>query len=318
LRGLGTGLALVLALLALSIGQEEAAAADLATRLDEPGVRAGEFVFGKEASQGPEEWYLGVFRMRLRIPPAGPTGSFDLGASVDGFSSNYVGGKVIRGGRCGGRGLVLESLDLLRGDWREVRCGASVELTSRNFIQDRAVRPGRAIYKIDAEDLSRLGIEATILSSGIRSTPRGPGRLTIKAGEDEGRLSAGSWERVPVALVNFGDRPLRRLESRVSVEGASARPELAAVPAELPAHSRRLGYLWINAPQRGSYRVTVTASSNSNSPAAEFELAVGPRERSSLAETLRLIALICAALAAAGFFAHRVLSRRAGGSGPGA
>lgn len=301
--------ALSLSVLAISIGQGEAARADLATRLDTIGVSAGKFVFGKEASQGPREWYLGTFRMRLRLASAGPTGNFDLEASVDGFSSNYVRGRVFRGGRCRGRGLVLESVDLLRGRWKEVRCGPSVQVTSRNFLQNRSVRPGTSTYRIAADDLSTLGIEATLLSSGIRSSPRGAGRLAIATAKGkEVEVRAGEWEGVQVALVNRGDRPLRNLTGRVSVEGAAVKPELA-VPAEIGAHSRHLSRFWIRAPHRGVYGVTVTALSNSNSPAAEFELVIEPRKRSSLSGDLRLAAVILAAMATLGFLSLWLMAR---------
>lgn len=307
LRAAGFTLFLLLAAFA---GRTETAKADLADRLDRTGVMAGKFIFAKGASQGPEEWYVGSFRMRLRLPPTSPPGEFKFEASVDGFSSNYVKGVLRRGGPCGDRTLVLTSVDLFRGQWREVRCDDSVELVSRNFLQDRAVRPGRAGYRITAEGLRSHGIEVNLLSSGIQPTPRGPARMTIAAAKgEEVEVHAGEWEPVPVALVNIGERPLRNLVGRVAAEGADVRPNLAGLPEEIAPHNRHVSRFWIRAPRRGLYNVTVTASSTSNSPAAEFELVVKPSEGASLPGDLRFAALILAGVAILIFLGSRALAR---------
>lgn len=296
--------------LALLGGRAEAAGgSDLTRRLDVSGVEAGEVVFPKGASQGPGSWYLGEFRIQLQIPPGETSGSFELEASVAGYSSNYVRVRLVQGGHCGDRTLIVESVDLLKGRWRRVLCGPRVVITSRNFLQDRAVRTGRSGYRVASDGLRALGLEATSLGGGIHSSSLGPGMLTLSAVREGGRVEAGVWERVPVALVNTGDRPLRRFLGRVSVDGAAARPELVALPAVLPPHSRHLSYFWVRVPRQGAYRVTVTASSSANSPAAEFELAAGPRESSSLSSGLRRFALICAALSVACFIGVSVVSR---------
>lgn len=243
-----------------------------ARQLENTGFESSAIRMGVGDEQGPKDWFMSLLELEVVLRQPVRAAHFVLEASVNGFSSNEFQGWVDRDGKCGSPETIVHSVDLFRGSWRQRACGRKIVLRSRNYIQNRSVRPGPATVRVAGEDLRGTVRSVAVRRVGISRTEIGPGRLAIEPERVSSSDPVGRWVAVPVVFRNLGDRYVRRIKADAySVDTAvDVRKSMRDAPRTLAPHSSRVATLYFRARAPGKVRVMAAASCTTNSPVAEI------------------------------------------------
>lgn len=261
------------------------------------------FRLPRGASSGHNWWYLINLRARFKQSVARP-GRIEISSSVDGFAAVGIEVRFRSSKRCHGPEVAWSSLDLLRGVSKRWRCGKSVTVSSMNFSQIRAIRPGQGTLEVEAEgDVGRSDQLVVLPGSGLYRSTKGPAKLSFARLAPVEGLSVGSWARLPFRLANRGERPARGIHVSVASEpGLRVKPNRFSFGAIAP-HEEGKGVLLIRPNHEGKYRLLLSARSTANSPGVEVSLST--REASSGNSSKKELALAAAVVCAAGLVGLR-------------
>jgi hypothetical protein len=140
--------------------------------------------------------------------------------------------------------------------------------------------------------------------SGVYKSLDGPARLAFDHLPPIRDLPTGSWTRLPIDLVNRGDRAARGIDIGVTPgSGLRVKPKSVGIGVIGP-HRRAHSGLWIEPRRAGRYKLVLAAHSSANSPGVEVSmLAAGGDPRAD--NTLRGLAIATAVLCAAGLLVLR-------------
>jgi hypothetical protein len=170
------------------------------------------------ARQGRGGWYMVRLNVSVKAEPTTRSGVATLSADVDGLVSNLVELRVGPGEECP-RKMAWATVDLFDGARDRAACGDRVGFVSRNFAQNKAIRPGSRLLRVSLEDPHDM-LEAVELrpGSGVYRTDAGPAKLRINVtGGGEG-FTSGEWLKVEMSIENVGQRPSRTVGLQVEAD----------------------------------------------------------------------------------------------------
>lgn len=168
-----------------------------------------------------------------------------------------------------------------------------------NYLQLRGVRPGTNTLTPTLEQYGGLhGTDVHVFAdSGIEQTALAPARLRLQLRLPQRVIHAGERFAIGFTLENIGGRPAHG----VSVQASFLPGALAPLqppprrPVVVESWSASHGFRALRA---GRYRLALSASSNTNRPAALVDVPIAPADSASTSG--RLLLLLGLILAAAG------------------
>jgi len=252
------------------------------------------------AKDGAPWWYLVHLRLRFQGAQDVPR-DVEVSALVNRAASNSIELRLRSSKQCPEGEVSWSSLDLLHGFHRGRRCGSVLPIRSVNFTQLRAVRPGAGILAISVQgNVSPADGLDVLPGTGIFKSRSGPAKLAFAKVDKITNLPVERWTKVPLRLVNRGDRPVRvRSVSANSERGLTVQPPSKKVgKVILPGHSSHDILFQVRPRQPGRFQVVFSASSTANTPGVELSLVAG--SESSAGVDIRELALgsvvVCAAM----------------------
>lgn len=257
------------------------------------GSASVDFELPPGARQGPDTWYL--IKLHLAITFVRPTGgSAYVSALTNGRAAAQIKFTPAPGGS-----IMSSSVSLLAGSVKRTSSARRIELTYRNYLQDRGVRPGRNRLTVLLERTGNLRVSELVIlrDSGVQVSRLRPARLKLDPILPRGSVRVGDQFRVAFTLRNTGDRPARNVliaarpsSSNIKVVGQAAR--------RLPLlDGRASGAFRLRATRTGRYRLVLgAAADNANHPLVEIDVPVNDEAATSRSSGPNLRTIAAAAV----------------------